>query len=406
MLNKPVIDARGVSIGTVSDLAITTGEMFPRVTAVAFIGPDKTPFILPWATFVEQFDGQAIRLTAPRDELRFSYLPPTELLLARDLLNKHIVDTQGRKVVQVNDLKLSDSTHSLRLLGAEVGTLGRLRRISPWLEKAALSLSQLVGNPLQESLIAWNYMDLLERDLSELKLSITHKRLNEIHPADVADILETLAPEQRSRVFKHLDKEAAAVTLSELEDEMQSDVIDAIEERSASDLLAEMDPDDAADIIQDLDHDKAERLLRLMGVEDSEMIRSLLGYHNESAGGLMTPEFSSAPEGATVNDAIEAIRAEDEDREGHYYLYLVDDERRLTGAVSLRKLLVHKGKTPLSDFATRDLITLTPEIDQHTVAETMSKYNLLAIPVVDENDVLLGVVTADDAMEVMQERER
>jgi len=406
MLHKPVIDAHDKTIGSVSDLAITTGEMFPRVTAVAFKGPDKTPFLLPWTTFVKGFDGDAIRLTAPRDELRFSYLPPSELLLARDLLHKQIVDTQGKKVVHVSDLKLSDSAHSLRLLGAEVGILGRLRRLSPTLERTAKKITHFIGRPLQEAIIAWNYMDLVERNLSELKLSISHKRLNEIHPADVADILETLEPEQRSRVFKHLDKEAAADTLSELEDEMQADVIEDIEEGHASDLLAEMAPDDAADIIKDLDHNKAERLLRLMGVEDSDMIRSLLGYHDETAGGLMTPEFIAVLETGTVDDAINAIRAEDEDRESLLYLYLVDESGRLTGLVSLRNLLRKQGSTPLADIATRDLITVTPEIDQETVADAVSKYNLLAIPVVDDKGVLLGVVTVDDAMEVMQDRER
>jgi len=406
MLHKPVIDADEKIIGAVSDLAITTGEMFPRVTAVAFIGPDRTPFLLPWDTFVEKWDGGSIRLSAPREKLRFSYLPPTELLLARDLLNKQIVDTQGKKVVHVNDLKLSDSTHSLRLLGAEVGTKGRLRRMHPLIEKTVHALTRAIGAPLKESLITWNYMELLERDLSELKLSISHKRLGEIHPADVADILETLGPEQRGRVFKHLDREAAAITLSELDEDMQTDVIADIAEDQASEMLTMMDPDDAADIIQDLDHNKAERLLRLMGVEDSDMIRSLLGYHDESAGGIMTPEFSSAPESATVDDAIEAIRAEDEDREGHHYLYLVNNDGKLTGSVSMRDLLFHKGSTPLKDIAEHDLITLTPEIDQETVADTMSKYNLLAIPVVDEEGKILGVVTADDAMEVMAERER
>jgi len=406
MLQKPVIDANGKTIGAVSDLAITTGEMFPRVTAVAFKGPDKTPFLLPWTTYVEKFDGAAIRLNAPKGELRFSYLPPSELLLARDLLHKKIVDTQGKKVVHVSDLKLSDSAHSLRLLGAEVGILGQLRRFSPTLERAIKNITAFFGRPLQESIIAWNYMDLVERNLSELKLSISHKRLNEIHPADVADILETLEPEQRSRVFRHLDKEAAADTLSELEDEMQTDVIEDIEEDHASDLLAEMAPDDAADIIKDLDHNKAERLLRLMGVEDSDMIRSLLGYHDETAGGLMTPEFTAAPEAGTVNDAINAIRAEDEDRESLHYLYLIDDEGKLTGLVSPRKLLIHRGITPLADIATRDLITVTPDINQEAVADAVSKYNLLAIPVVDEKSVLLGIVTVDDAMEVMQERER
>jgi Mg/Co/Ni transporter MgtE len=143
-----------------------------------------------------------------------------------------------------------------------------------------------------------------------------------------------------------------------------------------------------------------------MGVEDSNMIRSLLGYHDETAGGLMTPEFTSAPQHATVKEAVDAIRAEDEDRESMYYLYLVDEDGKLTGSVSLRELLVHKGKTPLAEFATRDMITLTPDIDQETVADMMSKYNLLAIPVVDDDGILLGVVTVDDAMEVMQDRER
>jgi len=406
MMNRPVIDATGKTIGGISDLAITTGEMFPRVTAVAFKGADKTPFLLPWTTFVERFDGEAIRLNAPADQLRFSYLPPSELLLARDLLHKKIVDTQGKKVVHVSDLKLSDSAHSLRLLGAEVGLLGRLRHYSPTLERMAKHISHFFGRPLEESIIAWNYMDLLERDLSDLKLSISHKRLNEIHPADVADILETLEPEQRHRVFKHLDKEAAADTLSEMEDEMQTDVIEEIEEDHASEVLAEMAPDDAADIIKDLEHAKAERLLRLMGVEDSEMIRSLLGYHHESAGGLMTPEFTVAPEQSTVGEAIDMIRAEDEDRESLHYLYVVDEADQLTGAVSLRKLLINRSTTKLGDIATRDLITVTHDIDQETVADMISKYNLLAIPVIDEKESLLGVVTIDDAMEVMAERER
>jgi CBS domain-containing protein/sporulation protein YlmC with PRC-barrel domain len=406
MLGKPVIDAAGKTIGAVSDLAISTGEIFPRVTAVAFRGPDKTPFLLSWHEYVEKVSGDAIRLRVPAAQLRFSYLPPTELLLSRDLLNKQSVDTQGKKIVHVSDLKLSDSANALRLLGAEVGLLGRLRRLSPQLERAAVALTRFFGRPLRESIIAWNYMDLLERDLSQLKLSISHKRLDEIHPADVADILETLKPEQRAMVFRHLDKEAAADTLSEMEDEMQADVIEDIEEDRASDLLAEMDPDDAADIIKDLEPDKAERLLRLMGVEDSNMIRSLLGYHDETAGGLMTPEFTSAPEGATVKEAIDALRAEDEDRESMYYLYLVDGVGKLTGSVSLRALLKHKGKTPLAEFATRDMITVTPDIDQETVADMISKYNLLAIPVLDDEGVLLGVVTVDDAMEVMAERER
>ncbi len=275
MLGKPVVDATGEEIGTISDIAIATGEVFPRVTSLAFQGPDKTPFMLSWRKFVGEFDGEAVRLNVAAPDIRFSYLQPDEVLLTRDLMSKQIVDTQGMKVVRVNDLKLSESRNQLRLLGAEVGARGILRGIHPALERAVAGSARLIGRELPENIIAWNYMDLLDRDLSQVKLSVTHKRLHELHPADVADILEKLNPTQRAKVFEHLDNEQAADTISELEDDLQADVIDDLSERRASALLAEMDPDDAADIIGDLSYDKAEALLRLMGVKESSAIRSL-----------------------------------------------------------------------------------------------------------------------------------
>ncbi len=310
MLGKPVVDATGENIGTINDIAIATGEIFPRVTSLAFKGPDKTPFMLSWRKFVDSFDGERITLNVAAPDIRFSYLQPDEVLLARDLMSKQIVDTQGMKVVRVNDLKLSESRNQLRLLGAEVGARGLLRGISPALERGVAGIAHLFGGELDENLIAWNYMDLLDRDLSEVKLSVTHKRLHELHPADVADILEKLAPAQRARVFDHLDNEQAADTISELEDDLQADVIDDLSERRASDLLAEMDPDDAADIIGDLPYDKAETLLRLMGVKESSVIRSLLGYKDKTAGGIMTPEVTTVAENLTVQQVIEHMRAE------------------------------------------------------------------------------------------------
>lgn len=404
MLGKPVLDREGENIGIIQDLAITTGEVFPRVTAVAFKGPDKTPFMLSWRKFVEIFDGEAVRLNVVAAEIRFSYLQPDELLLSRDLLNKQIVDTQGMKVVRVNDLKLSESHNSLRLLGAEVGARGLLRAISPGLERVVRRAAGLVGQTMPENLIAWNYMDLLERDLSQVKLSVTHKRLHELHPADVADILETLAPNQRAAVFAHLDNEHAAETISELEDELQADVIEDLSERRASDLLAEMDPDDAADIIGDLDYDKAERLLRLMGVEDSDAIRGLLGYKEKTAGGIMTSEVTVATADMTVSATIELIREVHEERESIHYVYIVDSANRLTGVVSLRDLLLNRSDATLGEFATNeDLFKVKPDDDQEEVAEMISKYDLLAIPVVDDMDTLLGVVTIDDAFDVLEE---
>jgi len=403
MLGKPVVDATGEEIGTINDIAIATGEVFPRVTSLAFVGPDKTPFMLSWRKFVAELNDDEVKLNVPAHEIRFSYLQPDEVLLHRDLLNKQIVDTQGMKVVRVNDLKLSESRNQLRLLGAEVGARGILRGISPALERAVSSAAKLLRTELPETLIAWNYMDLLDRDLSQVKLSVTHKRLHELHPADVADILEQLSPSQRAAVFTHLDNESAADTISELEDDLQADVIEDLSERRASDLLAEMDPDDAADIIGDLSYDKAERLLRLMGVEDASAIRGLLGYKEKTAGGIMTPEVTTVTEDMTMQQVIEHLRAESAEHESIYYVYVVEGDRHLTGVISLRDLLLAAPDTCVCDIAERDLFTANPDDDQEDVAEQMSKYDLLAMPVVDERGRILGIVTVDDALDVLEE---
>ncbi|HEY5539955.1 MAG TPA: CBS domain-containing protein, partial [Coriobacteriia bacterium] len=215
--------------------------------------------------------------------------------------------------------------------------------------------------------------------------------------------LEQLSPSQRAAVFEHLDNEAAADTISELEDDLQADVIDDLSESRASDLLAEMDPDDAADIIGDLPYDKAERLLRLMGVEDSSAIRSLLGYKEKTAGGIMTPEVTTVSEDMTVQQVIDKLRAESAEHESVYYIYVVEAGCRLSGVISLRDLLMAAPTTLVSEIAKRDLFTAHVDDDQEDVAEQMSKYDLLALPVLDENGCLLGIVTVDDALDVLEE---
>lgn len=403
IMGKPVVDAAGEVIGEVSDIAIATGEVFPRVTSLAFLGPGKTPFMLSWRKFVASLEDDRVQLNAERAALRFSYLQPDELLLARDLLNKQIVDTQGMKVVRVNDLKLSESRNQLRLLGAEVGVRGILRGIHPAVERAAAAVMRLLGRELPENLIAWNHMDLLDRDLSHVRLSITHKRLHELHPADVADVLEQLDPSQRARVFEHLDNVQAALTVAELEDQIQADLINDLGNQRASHILEEMDPDDAADIIGDLPYDKAEALLRLMGVNEAQAIRSLLGYREKTAGGIMTPEVTTLTDDMTVQEVIDHLRTGAAGHESIYYIYVVDADRHLEGVVSLRDLVMSDPDTPVAELIQREVITVNPDDDQELVAETMSKYDLLALPVIDENGVLLGIVTVDDALDVLEE---
>ena len=377
MLGRPVVDSTGEKIGTIADLAISTGEVFPRITSLAFLGPGKTPFMISWRKYVEEFDEDGITLGVESHNIRFSYLQPDEILLARDLLNRQIVDTQGMKVVRVNDLKLSESGSQLRLLGAEVGFRGILRGLAPWLERAVVAVSKVFGKKIDEQIIAWNYMDLLDRDLSEVQLSVTHKRLDELHPADVADILEQLDPQQRANVFQHLDDAQATEAISEMEDEYQ------------------------ADFIEDLD--EAEALLRLMGVEDATEIRRLLGYKDGTAGGMMTTQYVAVPETYTVGETIEVLRELDEDHPTVHYVYVLDDYEKLVGVLSLRTLVLTDDRTLIKDVAYEDIISVPPDETEEDVAADIFKYDIPAMPVVDEHGSLLGIVTVDDAWDAIEE---
>jgi CBS domain len=326
-------------------------------------------------------------------------------LLARDVLNKQIVDTQGMKVVRVNDIKFSMSgENQLRLLGAEVGARGLLRAISPALEHIVEGFMKHLGKPLSEDIIAWSYMDLLDRSTKNIQLSVSHKTLGELHPADIADIIEQLDPRLRAQVFAQLDTAQAAEAISEFDDdELMTEMLEGLSDTDASSMLAMMDPDDAADLIDELDYEKAEKLLRLMGVKEEKAIRNLLGYEDNTAGRIMTSEFVSLPATATVGDAIEAIRKLDEDFESVYYVYTEDPSGMLTGVLSLRTLIVADRDATLGQLAYRDLVYVSPDEDQEDVTDEMTKYDLVAIPVCDENRHILGIVTFDDAMDVIAE---
>ena len=403
MTGKPVVDQSGEKIGTISDLAISTGEVFPRITSLAFQGPGKVPFMISWRKYVDQFDEDGITLSVDAHDIRFSYLQPNEVLLARDLMDRQIVDTQGMKVVRVNDLKLSQSGTQLRLLGAEVGVRGILRGLHPLIERAAVSVAKLFKKRIDEQIIAWNYMDLVDRDLSKVQLSVTHRRLDELHPADVADILEQLDPQQRATVFEHLDDARATEAISEMEDELQAEFIDDLDDARAARLIGDMDPDDAADIVRDLPYEKAETLLRLIGMEDAAEIRRLLGYKDGTAGGMMTTQFVACPADTTVREAIEVLRGLDEDHPTVHYVYVTDDYGKLVGVLSLRTLVLTDDNTLLRDVMYDEIISVGPNETEEDVAADIFKYDIPAMPVVDERGALLGIVTTEDAWDAIED---
>lgn len=405
MIGIPVVDAQGETIGRVNDLGIATGEVFPRITSLAFKGPGSEPFMISWRKYIDHLGDDGVYLKVPASEIRFSYLQPEEVLIARDLLNHQIVDTRGLKVVRVNDLKLSQSgANQLRLLGAEVGARGILRSLSPYLETAILNIAKLFHKEINEKIIAWSYMDLLDKRLKDVKLSVSHKTLEQMHPADIADIIEKLDPRLRSQVFAQLDVARAADAMAELDEDQAAEIVHEMDADEASRMLSEMNPDDAAELVSELDYEKAETLLRMMGVKEEQAIRQLLGYKENTAGRIMTSEFLSLSPEKTVADAIAAVKeAERDEAEITNYLYLVDDDKKLKGVLSLRQLLINKDSDKLASIMEKEMITCNPDTDQEDVAEDISKYNLLALPVVQEDGKLIGIVTVDDALDVLEE---
>ncbi|MDI7251577.1 MAG: magnesium transporter, partial [Actinomycetota bacterium] len=302
--------------------------------------------------------------------------------------------------VRVNDLRLAESNSHLTLTGVDVSQRALLRRLG--LERMARAAARL-GIDLPERTIPWSFVAPLEVSQAGLRLTVTQSQLSEMHPTDLADILEQLDASQRGRLLDILDAFTAAQSLSEVEPEMQAEVIEGLAETRASNLLEIMPPDEAADILGNLPRDKVERLLNMMGVREAKLIRELLGYAEDTAGGKMTPEFLAVLSSYTAGECIDFLRRRAPDAETLYYVYVVDDEGRLKGVVSLRDLLTVDPGERVEEFMRRDVISVNVDDDQEAVAEVMARYNLLALPVVDDENVLKGIITVDDVIDVMRE---
>jgi magnesium transporter len=398
-----VLDISGRMAGRLHDIAMDLTGRFPQSQSLVISrhrrGRRET-VIVPW-NWVTKLGSSGVILDRPREAIWKSEHDQTGLLLARNLLDRQIVDLYGNKVIRVNDLRLAEFDSHLRLTGVDVSQKALLRRLG--LEKTVTKLLHIIGVVLPEKSIPWNYVAPLEVQQPDLKLTVTQSQLIDLHPTDLADILEQLDPRHRERLLDLLGAFMAAESLSEVEPGRQADVIEDLTETKASNLLEIMPPDEAADILALLQRDKAERLLNIMGVEEAGIIRELLGYREDTAGGRMTPEFLAVPSSNTAQESIEFIRLNAPSAETLYYIYVIDDEKRLKGVVSLRDLLTSPTNKKVEDFMRRDVISVNIDDDQEMVADTMSRYNFLALPVVDNTNFLKGIITVDDMIDVIRE---
>jgi magnesium transporter len=396
-IGRPVLDANAEPLGKVDDLIVAVGDRYPPVTGLV-VATDRRRIFLPWSD-VAQFDASGARLsTAMIDITRFSQRSD-EILLRADLLDKQIVDIDGRKVVRVNDLRLDDVEGRLHVVAVDVGAAGLLRRLG--IERGYRILARNLRLPTPERYIDWEDVDPVETSIASIKLRVPHAGLTELHPADLATIIDQLAPRDRAGVLAALDDEAVADAMEEMEPDTQVEILEDLEPERAADILEEMSPDDAADLVADLSDETRVELLALMEREEADEIGELLAYPEDTAGGIMTTEYVAVPATLTAAQTIDRLRELEPDAETIYYVYVVDDEERLVGVLSLRDLIVARPETPISEVMFEEPVAVRVDADHDHVAGVVARYNLLAVPVTDDEDRLVGIVTVDDAIDTI-----
>ncbi|HLW61065.1 MAG TPA: CBS domain-containing protein [bacterium] len=402
MIGKPVYDAAGEAFDTVSDLVIYHGtEKFPRISGVLLNGDRSRVAVIPWDA-VAEFSPGGIRLRVERRRLAPRPLQPDEILLREDILDTQVVDTDDIKVVRVNDLELRQVGNEVRVAGADVGTRSLLRRLG--LEPVVCRAFERVGRPLQNRIIPWNLVAVLGGTMTPLRLSISREKLKNIHPADLADLLEDLDRDERVEVMTALADEHAADVLEEAEPDVQTTVIQELPSERAADILEEMKPDEAADVLGELPEAQAEDLIARMEDDKAEEVTRLLQYEPETAAGKMTTEFIALSVSMTVDQVIARLRETKPDSETIYYLYVVDDGGRLAGVLSIRSLVTAASGTPISQLMRADVIYVRVDASVEDVAGALVKYDLLAVPVVEEDGRLIGIVTIDHLIDILLEK--
>ncbi|MHB8960678.1 MAG: magnesium transporter MgtE N-terminal domain-containing protein [Candidatus Limnocylindrales bacterium] len=396
-IGLPVRDPSGEPLGTIADLIVAIGGKYPPVTGLV-VRTDRRRIFIPWSD-VDAFDEQGARLRVRTIDIGNFRQRENEILLKANLLDKQIVDIEGRKVIRVNDVSLDNVEGRLRLVAVDVGAAGLLRRLG--VEGPLRRLAKNVNASIPERYIDWEDVDPLDSTIASVRLRVPHAKLAELHPADLASIIEDLAPRDRAGVLAALNDEALADVVEEMEPETQVDVMEDLTPERAADILEEMSPDDAADLVADLDQETRDEILAHMEREEAEEVQELLGYDEDSAGGLMTTEFIAVEERMTAGGAIDRLRELEPDAETIYYVYVLDDEGRLTGVISLRDLIVARPETPVPEVMIREPKAVNVNADQDEVAEVVAHYNLLAVPVVDDDGVMMGIVTVDDALDTV-----
>ncbi|SHI09478.1 PRC-barrel domain-containing protein [Sporobacter termitidis DSM 10068] len=392
VLGKKVFTDAGALLGILSDIAVSFEAAAPQVAALVLKSGGRE-VIADYVNFtVSEEKGQFIfRCPEP---VAFPSLAENTLLLKKYVLDRQLVDVSGRKLVRVNDLRLAVMSTGTFLVAVDVGFEGLMRRLGA--AKPLKSLLGLFGVKMPGKLILWHEVETVDIGHAGIKLSKPYSKLETLHVSDLADILEEMDIKMQAEVFSSLDDEKAADVLEELETETQLTVLESLSVEKAADLLEMMPADEVADILEEMAEERAEELLSEMESGASEEVRELMEYEDNEVGSIMTTDFIAYKISMTVSDVIEELRRLKPESSSIYYLYIVDESERLTATVSLRDLIVSAPATTLDEIMNTKMIYVYDTDDIESIGEIISKYNLLAVPVVDREMELLGMVVIDD----------
>ncbi|HEY1985123.1 MAG TPA: CBS domain-containing protein [Terracidiphilus sp.] len=404
LLGTPVTDAQGQLRGRLKDIAVATGPDAGKVAGLVLktraglsLVPSQEVMETPAGTLELRSAGAMVPLI---DEGNYLYLQ-------QDLIDRQIIDIHGRKVVRVNDVELEwlgqGAAHLLRVAEVEVGLRGAVRRVfKGLLPRASL---EAFSRRFAARGIPWQFVDVIEVDPARrVKLRIEYERLAALHPSDLAEILEDLAPAEREAVFTSLDEEVAAETLEEVDPKLQKELLERLDEERIADIVEEMDPGAAADLLAELSEEQSDAILEEMEPEERQEVAELLEFDEDSAAGCMTTDFIYVGTQATVSHAVQALRNFDGDPESVTEVYLLDEKRVLRGAVSLARMVMAQPDARLSILAEPRVLSCPADAHQNELAELFDKYNLHALPVVDTQGRMVGVVQADHVISFLREK--
>ncbi len=393
VLGRPIHDLEGERVATIKDVIVRLGEEdHPPVTGLVARYWRRDFFMPRWR--IKDFGERGAQLNSDILDLRPFARREGEVLLARDVLDKQLIDVDGKRVVRVNDVQLIDVANEWRVTGADVSLQGLWRRLTP---------QNFIGTSRPVEVIDWADVGYLATDAATVQLKSSRDKLARLHPVEIARLAEALSYHHGSEIVESLDDETAAETLEEMSAEDQARIISDMDEERAADILEWMSPDEAADVLGDLPEEKAEDLLKRMETEEQADVAELLPYEDDTAGGLMTTEFVTLPRKLTVGEALARLREMAETPNMIYYLYVVEEENswKLCGVIALRSLILAAPDAPLADVMREEFQTAHPDDAARGVAEKIAEYNLLALPVLDEAGDILGIITVDDAMEML-----